>query len=87
MKQPKVRISQHDGRSSRTNNLLTCPKNSKILENSLHFGHSIHDHNFKILDNPHNFDLRILESLWIHKLKPSLNDRPSSSSTELSIVF
>ena len=57
---------------------------SKILEHSLNFGHSIHDNNFKILDNPHNFDLRILESFWIHKLKPSLNDR--SSSTELSIV-
>ena len=84
VKQLKVRISQHKSRSFRTNNLLTCPENSKILEHSLNFGHSIHDNNFKILDNPHNFDLRILESLWIHKLKPSLNDR--SSSTELSIV-
>ena len=84
MKQLKVRISQHKGRSFRTNNLLTCPENSKILDYSLNFGHSIHDYNFKILDNPHNFDMCILESLWIHKLKPSLNDR--SSSTELSIV-
>ena len=84
VKQLKVRISQHKGRSFRTNNLLTCPENSKILEHSLNSGHFIHEHNLKILDNPHNFDLRILESLWIHKLKPSLNDR--SSSTELSIV-
>ena len=45
----------------------------------------MHDHNFKILENPHNFDLRVLESLWIHKLSPRLNDR--SSSTELSIPF
>ena len=85
VKQLKVRISQHKGRSFRTNNLLTCPENSIILEHSMNSGHSIHEHNFKILDNPHNFDLRILESLWIHKLKPSLNDR--SSSTELSIVW
>ena len=84
VKQLKVRISQHKGRSFRTNDLLTCPENSKILEHSWNFGHSIHDYNFEILDNPHNFDLRILESLWIRKLKPSLNDR--SSSTELSIV-
>ena len=83
VKQLKVRISQHKGRCFRTNNLLTCPENSKIWEHYLNSGHSIHDHNFKILDKPHNFDLRILESLWIHKLKPSLNDR--SSSTELSI--
>ena len=38
----------------------------------------------KILDNPHKNDQRILESLWIHKLKPSLNDR--SISTELSTL-
>ena len=59
VKQLKVRISQHKGRSFRTNNLLTCPENSKILEHSLNSGHSIHEHNIKILDNPHNFDLRI----------------------------
>ena len=71
VKQLKVHISQHKGRSFRTNNLLTCPENSKILEHSLNSGH-------------YNFELRIHESLWIHKLKPSLNDR--SSWTELSIV-
>ena len=70
VKQLKVRISQHKGRSFRTNNLLTCPENNKILEHSLNFEHSIHDHNFKILDNPHNFDLCILESLWINNLSP-----------------
>ena len=59
VKQLKVRISQHKGRSFRTNNLLTCPENNKILKHSLNSGHSIHEHNFKILDNPHNFDLRI----------------------------
>ena len=79
VKQLKVRISQHKGRSFRTNNLLTCPENIKILEHSSNSGHSIHEHNFKIFEI-----LRILESLWIHELKPSLNDR--SSSTELSIV-
>ena len=35
VKQFKVRISQHQGRSCRTGNYLTCPKNSKILEHSL----------------------------------------------------
>ena len=68
----------------RTNFLLSCPENSKILEHSLNSGHPINDNNFKILDSCKNNDLRILESLRIHKLKPSLNDR--SSSAELSII-
>ena len=84
VKQLKVRISQHKGRSFRTNSLLSCLENSKILDHSLNSGHPIIDNNFKILDNCKNNDLRILESLWIHKLKPSLNDR--SSSAELSII-
>ena len=84
VKQLKVRISQHKGRSFRTNNLLACPENSKILEHSISTGHPVVDNNFKIIDYCHNFDLRILESLWIQKLKPSLNDR--SSSAELFIV-
>ena len=84
VKQLKVRISQHKGRSFRINSLLSCPENSKILDHSLNSGHPIIVNNFKILDSCKNNDLRILESLWIHKLKPSLNDR--SSSAELSII-
>ena len=44
----------------------TCPENSKILKYSL---------NFKILDCCDNFDIQTLESQYIHKLKPSLNDQ------------
>ena len=84
VKQLKVRISQHKGRSFRTNSLLSCPENSKILDHSLNSGHPIIDNNFKILDSCKNNDLRILESLWIHKVKPSLNDL--SSSAGLSII-
>ena len=84
VKQFNVRISQHKTRSFGTDNSLTCHENSKMLEYSLDSGHSIHDHNFKISENLHNFDLRILESLWNHKLNSSLNDR--SSSIELSII-
>ena len=42
------------------------------------------DNNFKILDSCQPFDLRILESIYIHKIKPSLNDH--ASSVELSIL-
>ena len=65
----KVRISQHTGRSFRTNSLLSCPENSKILDRSLNSRHPIIDNNFKILDSCKNNDLLILEFLWIHKLK------------------
>ena len=70
VKQLKVRISQHKSRSFRTNNLLTCPENSKILEHSLNFGHSIHDHNFKILDNPHNLTCASLNPYGFINLSP-----------------
>ena len=40
--------------------------------------------NFKILASCDRFDLRLLESLFIQKLKPSLNDQ--HSSTDLLIV-
>ena len=84
VKQFKVRISQHQGRSYRTGNYLTCPENSKILEHSLNSGHPIVENDFKILDCCDNFDIRTLESHYIHKLKPSLNDQ--HSSTDLFIV-
>ena len=72
------------GRSYRTGNYLTFPENSKILEHSLNSGHPAVEKDFKILDFCDNFDIRTLESLYIHKLKPSLNDQ--HSSTDLFIV-
>ena len=64
--------------SYRTGNYLTCPENSKILEQSLNSGHPIVENDFKILDCCDNLDIRTLEYLYIHKLKPSLNDQHSS---------
>ena len=63
---------------------LACPENSKILEHSLNSGSPVVEKDFKILDCCDNFDIRTLESLYIHKLKPSLNDQ--HSSTDLFIV-
>ena len=80
----KVKTKAIIKKKKKKNSLLSCPENSKILGHSLNSGHPIIDNNFKILDSCKNNDLRILESSWIHKLKPSLNDR--SSSAELSII-
>ena len=83
-KQLKVRMSQHKGISFRTGNLLNSVKKSKILDHSLDSGHFTSEINFKILDSCQPFDLRILESIYIHKIKPSLND--NASSVELAIL-
>ena len=83
VKQFKVRISQPQGRSL-TENYLTCPKNSKILEHSHNSGHPVVENDLKFLDCCGNFDIRILESLYIHKLKPSFNDQ--HNTTDLFIV-
>ena len=79
-----MRISQHQGRSYRTGNFLTYNENSKILEHSLNSGHPIVENDFQILDCCDNLDIRTFESLYIHKLKPSLNVQ--HSSTDLFIV-
>ena len=89
-KQFKVRISQHQGRCYRAGNFLTCPENSKILEHSLNSGHPIVANDFKILDCCDNLDIRTLESLFIHKLKPSSNDQHNSTDLFIdknSILF
>ena len=83
-KQLKVRVSQHKGFSFRTNNPLTTPEKSNILHHSLTTNHPITVENFKILASGDKFDLKLLESLFIHKLKPYLNDQ--HSSTDLLIV-
>ena len=79
----KVRISQHKGRSFRTNNLLNVP-NSTIFDHYINYNHIISDDNFKILDRCREFDLKILESIYISEIKPSLNS--NSGCFELQIV-
>ena len=71
-------MSQHKGCSFRTNNPITNPEKSNILDHSLTANHPITLENFKILASCDKFDLTLLESSFIHKLKPSLNDQHSS---------
>jgi hypothetical protein len=73
-----TRISEHRGISARTNRTVASPPNSNIRDHSLLLDHPIHVENFKIIASSNRFDLRTLESIAIHKLKPSLNDRGSS---------
>ena len=82
-KQLKVRVSQHKGCSFRTD---SNPGKSNILDHSLTANHPITIENFKILASCDRFDLRLLESFFIHKLKPSLNDQHISTDLLIDIL-
>ena len=74
-RQLQCRILEHMGRSVRTNRHLNKNPISAIYDHALKSGHGISKENFKIIDRHNNTSqLRILESLYIFKTKPSLND-------------
>jgi hypothetical protein len=77
-KQLKVRMCQHKGISFRTGNMVAST-NSKIFDHFLEYSHSIKDNNFKIISKCPSNDLKILESILIHKSKPTLNEHGSSA--------
>ena len=74
-----TRVAEHAGRSFLTGSLLTVPPHSNMREHALSCGVPVSIDNFKVMGNT-KFPtaLRILESLFIHKLKPKLNDAQSS---------
>ena len=78
----RTRVAEHAGVSFRTGAALTRPPHSSIREHVLSCTGSIdniHLDNFTIIGQHNNsFSLRILESMFIFKLKPILNDMQSS---------
>ena len=73
------RLAEHSNRSSRTNKPLSTPANSRIYDHSSNCNCNISLDNFRILGtNSNENSLRILESLYISKLSPSLNDTQSA---------
>ena len=74
-RQLQCRIAEHMGRSVRTNRPLSKKPISSIYDHSFETGHPISKDNFKIIDRHNKVNqLRILESLYIFRTKPSLND-------------
>ena len=74
-----VRVAEHSGRSPRTNNLVSQPKISAIRDHAIRLAHSLSIDNFTILgSNPSEYNLRILESIFIYKSKPKLNNTQSA---------
>ena len=75
----KHRISDHCGRSFRTNFPLTKPSFSAIREHSHEKQYPITCDSFTILaSTPFRSDLLTLESLYIHKMKPELNNNTTA---------
>ena len=73
-----MRMSEHQGKSYRTGNYVN-KTNSSIFDHKFSCDTQIDTNNFKILDHASSeFRLRILESLYIHKERPQLNDMQSA---------
>ena len=72
------RICEHKGISPRTSMPFSNPPFSNIREHALSFDHPIKVDNFSVLARCHSHDLRLLESIFIHKFSPNLNNQASS---------
>ena len=74
-----MRIAEHRGRSFRSGNISQHPVSSSIRDHSLKCSKQISSSEFTIIgqDRPEN-SLALLESLYIHKLRPTLNSNQSS---------
>ena len=74
-----ARVAEHMGRSHSTNSILARPSHSTIREHSFSCDTLFKIENFKVLRScSNNNHLRLLESLYIHKLKPNLNENRSA---------
>ena len=80
-----VRASEHAGRSYRTNNRLAAPTQSTVRDHAETCGSPITLNQFSIISSCTNeINLRILESIYIHNHKPSINS--SLSAYPLSLI-
>ena len=83
-RQLKCRIAEHKSLSVRTNLPLSKPPFSSIMEHQLNTGHLVNSNNFNIIGSQNNsISLRLLESLFIFKLKPEMN---GLSPVDLNII-
>ena len=79
IKQSKIRFCQHIGISHRTNKPISSLSHSSIRAHCHENSHPLKIDEFKIIDTTNKqIDLRILESLYIHKEKPNLNSDQSA---------
>ena len=83
-----VRSSEHAGRSHRTGNRFNNPSASQIRDHAETCGSPITLDQFTIINQCNKpIDLRILESLYIHKLQPKLNSMQSAFPLSIDKYF
>ena len=83
IRQLRCRVAEHMHLSPRSKLPILSPNFSSIMEHHKETKHSLSPNNFKILCNSNKSDIRLLESIYIHKLKPKLNN---NTPCELNIV-
>ena len=79
IKQSKIRFTQHLGVSFRTNRHLSKPMYSTPRLHSETHNHPMAGNSFLIIDKaPNSRSLRILESIYLAKSKPQMNNDKSA---------
>ena len=74
----KTRVAEHRGVSPRTGVTYKSPVCSNVRDHAVVTGHDINFENFTVLHRTDSYNLRLAESILIHKLKPNLNGMDSS---------
>ena len=69
-----MRVREHSGRSYRTGERVANPVKSSIMDHAMVCDTKIDLDRFKILSCSNKFNVRILETLFIFRLRPELND-------------
>ena len=72
------RIAEHGGVSTRTGRRFPFPRHSNIRQHFSNSDHPINTSNLKCIGFTNRIDLRTINSIYIHRLKPSLNNHDSS---------
>ena len=77
-RQLKVRVSEHKGISFRTGNPIVQSGRTDVFIHATDKDHPVTQDGFTILDYASKFDLKLLESIYIHKQQPDINEREGS---------
>ena len=74
VRQFNYRVAEHLNISVRSRLPISTPNYSAIMEHHTNTKHSFDSSNYTILNKSNKYNLRILQSLYIHRIKPSLNN-------------
>ena len=74
MLQMFIRVHKHKGTSFRTNRHLSKPAFSEIRSHCTSNDNPLKSANSSVIDKCNRLDIRVLESLYIYKTKPHLNN-------------